>query len=402
MSAVPARSDGVPVPSDAEIRAFVRAELDPQTRAGVLGFRRPSPAAMRAWQARLVERGWGAPAWPVDHGGTGWDAATRYRFGNILIEEGAPAFLPFGYAMLAPVLLAVGTAEQKAQLLPRILTLEDWWCQGFSEPGAGSDLAALRTRAERDSDHWIVNGQKTWTTLAQHANRMFCLVRTDPQARPQQGISFLLLDMASPGVTVRPIITMDGGHSVNEVFLDNVRVPVGNLVGAVNQGWSYAKLLLGHERSAIAQVAESRRNLALAWRIARDERDGAFVLADLPEVRAALCVLAEMLDSLEMAALAYLAEESSGQAGGIGANVLKVRGTEIQQRLSEILMELAGPYALRFRPEALVGPVDPPVGPTFPETLAAHFLMTRAVSIYGGSNEIQRTVIAANRLRDAR
>jgi alkylation response protein AidB-like acyl-CoA dehydrogenase len=305
--------------------------------------------------------------------------------------------LPFGVNMVAPVIMAFGSQAQKDYYLPRILSCEDWWCQGYSEPGAGSDLASLKTTAvlERDGggDHYVVNGQKTWTTLAQHADMIFCLVRTDPGVRKQEGISFLLIDMHAPGVTVRPIIMLDEDHEVNEVFFDNVRVPVSNLVGRENKGWTYAKYLLGHERTGIAAVGRSKRELARLKALARRERrDGRPLLLD-PLFAAKVADLEIELMALEMTVLRVLAD--AHKAPGPEASVLKVRGTEIQQRLSELMVEAAGPLALPFDAAYLDGAREhSAIDDDFAAPLLPHYFNVRKTSIYGGSNEIQRNIIS--------
>jgi alkylation response protein AidB-like acyl-CoA dehydrogenase len=294
--------------------------------------------------------------------------------------------------MVAPVIMAFGSQAQKDHFLPRILSCEDWWCQGYSEPGAGYDLASLKTTAVREGEHYIVNGQKTWTTLAQHADMIFCLVRTDTGVRKQEGISFLLMDMHAPGVTVRPIIMLDEDHEVNEVFFDNVRVPVENLVGQENKGWTYAKYLLGHERTGIAAVGRSKRELGFLKRFAAAQTlDGKPLLAD-PLFGAKVATLEIELMALEMTVLRVLAQEH--KAPGPEASVLKVRGTEIQQTLTELMVEAAGPMALPFDPAYLEGETEHSVaGDDAAAPLAAHYFNVRKTSIYGGSNEIQRNII---------
>ncbi|MBV9628822.1 MAG: acyl-CoA dehydrogenase family protein, partial [Xanthobacteraceae bacterium] len=254
-----------------EVRAFVRAHLPAEISDKVKKRQKVSPEEQRLWQRTLCDRGWACPGWPKQYGGPGFDALERQVFDNVTSEEGAPPIIPFGEAMIAPVLFAVGSPEQKAHFLPKIRTLEYWFCQGFSEPGSGSDLASLRTRAVLDGDHWVINGQKMWTSTAQHANWIFMLVRTDPDAKQQEGISMLVFPMPTPGVTIRPIITIDGGHHTNETFFDNVRVPKSALIGEVNKGWTYAKLLLGHERTGIARIGQSKRELARLKALAAEQ-----------------------------------------------------------------------------------------------------------------------------------
>jgi alkylation response protein AidB-like acyl-CoA dehydrogenase len=376
----------------ATVRAFIAAELAPALRAKVIHHLRLDKDDYVAWHRTLARQGWAAPGWPVEYGGPGWTSVQRHIFEEECAAAGAPPVLPFGVNMVAPVIMAFGTQQQKDHYLPRILSCEDWWCQGYSEPGAGSDLAALKTSARRDGDHYVVNGQKTWTTLAQHANMIFCLVRTDPDVRKQEGISFLLIDMDSPGVTVRPIVMLDEDHEINEVFFDNVRVPVANLVGAENKGWTYAKYLLGHERTGIAAVGRSKRELARLKRLAlRERKDGLALLLD-PLFAAKVAELEIELMALEMTVLRVLAQ--AHKAPGPEASVLKVRGTEIQQRLTELMVEAAGPLALPFDPAYLAGAAPSIVDDADAAPLLAHYFNYRKTSIYGGSNEIQRNIIA--------
>jgi len=376
-----------------QVRAFLEAELPADLRHKVVNHLRLHKDDYVRWHRILARQGWVAPGWPREYGGPGWTPVQRHIFDEECARAGTPTILPFGVNMVAPVIMAFGSQAQKDYYLPRILSCEDWWCQGYSEPGAGSDLAALKTSAVRDGDHYVVNGQKTWTTLAQHADMIFCLVRTDPSVRKQEGISFLLVDMHAPGVTVRPIIMLDEDHEVNEVFFDNVRVPVANLVGQENRGWTYAKYLLGHERTGIAAVGRSKRELARLKALARRERkDGAPLLRD-PLFAAKVADLEIELMALEMTVLRVLADAHS--APGPEASVLKVRGTEIQQRLSELMVEAAGPLALPFDPAYLEGDTAHSViDDDFAAPLLPHYLNYRKTSIYGGSNEIQRNIIS--------
>ncbi len=376
-----------------QVRAFLEAELPADLRHKVANHLRLHKDDYVRWHRILARQGWAAPGWPREYGGPGWTPVQRHIFEEECARAGTPPVLPFGVNMVAPVIMAFGSEEQKAYYLPRILACEDWWCQGYSEPGAGSDLASLKTTAVRDGDHYIVNGQKTWTTLAQHADMIFCLVRTDPAVRKQEGISFLLVDMHAPGVTVRPIVMLDEDHEVNEVFFDNVRVPVANLVGQENRGWTYAKYLLGHERTGIAAVGRSKRELARLKALARRERkDGAPLLRD-PLFAAKVAELEIELMALEMTVLRVLAQ--ADKAPGPEASVLKVRGTEIQQRLSELMVEAAGPMALPFDPAYLEGEqAHSAIDDDFAAPLLPHYFNFRKTSIYGGSNEIQRNIIS--------
>jgi alkylation response protein AidB-like acyl-CoA dehydrogenase len=382
----------------ARVRAFLEAELPQELRHKVLNHLRLSKDDYVRWHQILARQGWVAPGWPQEFGGPGWTAAQRHIFEEECARAGTPPVMPFGVNMVAPVIMAFGSQDQKDYYLPRILSCEDWWCQGYSEPGAGSDLASLKTSAVKDGDHYIVNGQKTWTTLAQHADMIFCLVRTDPSVRKQEGISFLLIDMKSPGITVRPIIMLDEDHEVNEVFFDNVRVPVANLVGQENRGWTYAKYLLGHERTGIAAVGRSKRELARLKRMAgREQKNGRPLIED-PLFGAKVAELEIELMALEMTVLRVVAQAASKaepQAPGPEASVLKVRGTEIQQRLTELIVEAAGPMALPFDEAYLEGETEhSSFDDDFAAPLLSHYFNYRKTSIYGGSNEIQRNIIS--------
>jgi alkylation response protein AidB-like acyl-CoA dehydrogenase len=376
-----------------QVRAFLEAELPADLRHNVHNHLRLHKEDYVRWHRILARQGWVAPGWPREFGGPGWTPVQRHIFEEECARAGTPPILPFGVNMVAPVIMAFGSQAQKDHYLPRILSCEDWWCQGYSEPGAGSDLASLNTTAVRDGDHYVVNGQKTWTTLAQHADMIFCLVRTDPTVRKQEGISFLLIDMHAPGVTVRPIIMLDEDHEVNEVFFDNVRVPVSNLVGQENKGWTYAKYLLGHERTGIAAVGRSKRELARLKTLARrEQKNGAPLLRD-PLFAAKVAELEIELMALEMTVLRVLAD--ADKAPGPEASVLKVRGTEIQQRLSELMVEAAGPLALPFDAAYLEGEREHSViDDDFAAPLLPHYFNYRKTSIYGGSNEIQRNIIS--------
>ena len=376
-----------------EVRAFAISKLPDDIRDKVLRHQRLERNDYVRWHNILADQGWGAPNWPVEHGGTGWNALQRLIFEVECFKAGAPRLLPFGLSMIGPVLMKYGSAEQQARLLPRMLRVEDWWCQGYSEPGSGSDLASLKTRAVREGDDYIVNGQKTWTTLAQYADWMFCLVRTDPDARAQRGISMLLLDMRSPGVTVRPIRTLDGGHDVNEVWLENVRVPVSNLVGEENQGWTYAKYLLGHERTGIAGLGHCHRELGILKQMAaRAQSHGKPLLAD-SRIRDRISRIEVDIMALEMLLL-RVASSNDGTPGP-EASVLKIRGSEIQQDLAMLQMEMAGPDAWPYDPDWLQagGDFHGP-GPEMAAAAGAGYADMRKTSIYGGTTEVQKGIIA--------
>ncbi|WP_426073809.1 acyl-CoA dehydrogenase family protein [Janthinobacterium sp. DSP2-3-3] len=374
------------------VRAFLDTHLPADLQRKVRQHLRLKRDDYVRWHKIVAQQGWAAPAWPVEHGGTGWTAVQRHIWEDECARAATPPILPFGINMVAPVIMAFANAEQKAYYLPRILNCDDWWCQGYSEPGAGSDLASLKTTAQRDGDHYIVNGQKTWTTLGQHADMIFCLVRTDSTVRKQEGISFLLIDMKTPGITVRPIIMLDEEHEVNEVFFDNVRVPVSNLVGQENKGWTYAKYLLGHERTGIAAVGRSKRELTFLKQLAMQQtKRGAPLLHD-PAFAAKVAHLEIELMALEMTVLRVISEEGKGP--GPQASMLKVRGSELQQQLTELMVEAIGPQALPFDPDFLDGSAPHGSGgDDLAAPLAAYYFNYRKTSIYGGSNEIQKNII---------
>ncbi len=378
-----------------EVRAFLEASLPAAMRHRLLEGLHVPPEDTVAWQRILFRKGWGGPSWATEFGGTGWDPVRQFIFEEECAAAGTPRLLPFGLKMVGPVIQRFGNAAQHARFLPRILSGEDWWCQGYSEPESGSDLASLRTLAVRQGDHYLVTGQKTWITLAQHADWIFCLVRTDRTGKAQAGISFLLIDMKSPGVEVRPITMLDGGHEVNEVWFEDVRVPVENLVGEENKGWTYAKFLLGHERANIAGIGGSKRELIRLKRIAAEERKHGRPLSEDPFFAARLAQVEIDLMALEITNLRVLSAEAEKRAPGPEASLLKIKGTEIQQALTELMVQAVGPYALPFRIEALQdGFAGPPVGPEYAAPLAATYCNMRKTSIYGGSNEIQKNIIS--------
>ncbi|WP_163649277.1 acyl-CoA dehydrogenase family protein [Modicisalibacter sp. 'Wilcox'] len=382
-----------------EVRAFLEAELPDDIAAKVRLGKKLAKADHQRWQAILNRRGWYAANWPVEYGGTGWSVVEKYIFEEECAAAGAPRLISFGVNMVAPVIIAFGTPEQKVHYLPRILDGSDWWCQGYSEPGAGSDLASVKTRAVREGDHYIVNGQKTWTTLGQHANRIFCLVRTDPEAKPQAGISFLLIDMDTPGISVQPIITLDGAHEVNEVFFDNVRVPVENRVGEENDGWTCAKYLLTHERTGQAGVGISKAALAHLKAIAsREVIDGRPALED-PLLRQRIAEVEMRLMAVEMSTLRILARAQAGGVPGAESSILKVTGSEIRQAISDLARRVLGPHALPFLADEMVLEHDgEPLHADYSATPAAHYFNLRKLSIYGGSNEIQKNILAKAQL----
>ena len=377
-----------------EVRTFI-AENYPENLRSVQGEGHElSKEDFLSWHRILAKKGWIAPAWPVEYGGTGWTATERFIWSEELAAADCVGTMPFGLSMVGPVIYTFGTPEQKAKFLPGILSGDDWWCQGYSEPGAGSDLASLRTKAVRDGDDYVVNGQKTWTTMAQHADWGFFLVRTDSDAKAQEGISFLLIDMKTPGVTVRPIITLGGEHEVNEVWLEDVRVPVANRVYEENKGWTCAKFLLAHERTGIAAVARSKRGVEKIKAIARTEQDGDRPLIANPFFKRKISELEIDLTALEFTELRSLAGEASGKGPGPESSLLKIKGSEIQQRITELALEAVGHYGAPYFRGFGEGDNEHPIGPDYAHRAAPTYFNTRKTTIYGGSNEIQRNIIA--------
>ena len=374
-----------------DIRTWVSENLPADISHKVHNALRLSREDMQRWARILGKKGWLGHAWPTAFGGPGWNSVQKHLFEEECALAGAPRVVPFGPVMVAPVIMAFGNAEQQQRFLPGIASGEVWWSQGYSEPGSGSDLASVRTKAERQGNKYIVNGQKTWTTLGQHANMIFCLVRTNREAKKQEGISFLLIDMKSPGVTVRPTVLLDGEPEVNEVFFDNVEVPVENLIGEENKGWTYAKHLLSHERTNIADVNRTKRELERLKRIAKAEN-----VYDNVRFRDEIAKLEVEVVALEMLVLRVLAAEKSGKNSLDIAGLLKIRGSEIQQRYSELMMLAAGPYALPLIHEAMEAgwQGDFPGGGVWCAPLTSTYFNMRKTTIYGGSNEVQRTIVA--------
>ena len=380
-----------------DARAWVHANLPKEISDKVHNALRLTRDDLQRWARILGKKGWLGYGWPKQFGGPGWNAIQKHLFEEECALAGAPRIVPFGPVMVAPVIMAFGSAEQQQRFLPGIASGEVWWSQGYSEPGSGSDLASLKTRAERKGDKYIVNGQKTWTTLAQHGEWIFCLVRTSTEGKPQTGISFLLIDMKSPGVTVRPIIMLDGEHEVNEVFFDNVEVPAENLIGEENKGWTYAKHLLSHERTNIADVNRAKRELERLKRIAKAE--GVYAPdsgnPDALRFRDEIAKLEVDVVALEMLVLRVLSAEKSGKNSLDIAGLLKIKGSEIQQRYSELMMLAAGPYALPYIHEAMdAGWQGEFVGAAHCAPLASTYFNLRKTTIYGGSNEVQRNIVA--------
>jgi pimeloyl-CoA dehydrogenase large subunit len=382
-----------------EVRTFFKENLPEGIRKKAAEGIRYVKDDIVTWQRILNKKGWAAPHWPKEYGGTGWSPVQLYIFKEEMQQAPAPEPLPFGVSMVGPVIIQFGREDQKKKYLPRILNLDDWWCQGFSEPGAGSDLASLKTSAKRDGDHYIINGQKTWTTSAQYADWIFVLARTDTNAKKQEGITFLLCDMKTPGITVRPIQTIDGSHEVNEVFFDDVKVPVENRIYEENKGWDCAKFLLGNERSGIARVGASKAQVRRLKEIAAMERVGDKPLIQDERFALKIAAIEVELKALEMTQLRVVAaERSRGRSNkpDPASSILKIKGSEIQQNISELLMEAIGPYALpdQFRHTDEDRWNEPPVGPDYGAPLAPQYFNWRKISIYGGSNEIQKNIIA--------
>ena len=378
----------------AECRAFLAGKL-PRDVANKVGLGvQPTLDEVMAWHRTLHKQGWLAPNWPEEWGGPGWSVTQKYIWDEEQALANAPRPIPFGISMCGPVLMAFGSEEQKQRHLPRILSGEHIFCQGYSEPGAGSDLAALKTRCEVHDDRFVINGQKIWTTSAHHANWIFCLVRTSSEGKRQEGISFVLIDMATPGVEVKPLITIEGLHEVNEVFFTDVVVPRENLVGEIDQGWTIAKYLLGHERMGGGALGAQKNGLRTLKEIAADRKltDDAAFMRNIAEVEIEL-------QTLEMQMLRMLAAVSADAEIGFEASMIKIRRTEIQQRLSELKMQAVGYDAAPFRLEAMEhGWNEEPVGPDYANALAAKYFNDRKHTIFAGSNEIQRNIIAKRML----
>ncbi len=378
-----------------EMRKFFREEFPAEIREKVAAGHHLTKEETVRSQRVLNARGLAVPNWPVAWGGKDWTPVQVYLYQDEMQQANVPPPLAFNASMVGPVIAQFANDEQKQRFLPRAANLDDWWCQGFSEPGSGSDLASLRTRAERRGDKWIINGQKTWTTLAQHADWIFCLCRTDPAAKKQEGISFIVFPMTLKGITVRPIQTIDGGHEVNEVFFDDVVVPAENLIGEENRGWDYAKFLLGNERTGIARVGASKAKVQRIKELAAIEVVGQRPLIEDPKFREKLAEVEVELKALEMTQLRVVAAERDAVKGkpNPASSILKLKGSVIQQQLTELAIEVAGPFAMPYQPfEA--GQNEPIVGPDYATEAAPDYFNYRKVSIYGGSNEIQRNIVA--------
>ena len=380
----------------AEVREFLQSDFPAEYREKIEAGMRLSKEETVRWQKILYKKGWAAPGWPVEYGGTGWTAIQQYIFATEMGLIGAPEPIPCGMKMVAPVIMAYGSEEQKQKFLPDILKSNVWWCQGYSEANSGSDLASLKTTAVRDGDEYLVNGSKTWNTYGQYADWIFCLVRTDNSVKKQEGISFLLIDMKTPGISLKPIVLLDGHAEVNEVFFDNVRVPVNNLIGEENKGWTYAKFLLTHERTTISGVPRGKRRLAALKRVAANTDDGfGGTMLENPAFRTKLAEIEIELQALEYAELRTLAALSVGKAPGPESSILKVVGTELAQEMDEMFVDLAGYNCLPFVPEQFEdGFQGVPIGSGDSASAALKYFNNRKLSIYGGSNEIQRNIIS--------
>lgn len=376
-----------------EVRTFLRSNLSASLAARVRSQAHLSREDEAEWQHALYRRGWGAPSWPREFGGAGWTPMLRAIFEDECAAAGAPRVFPTGLSMVGPVIYTFGTPEQKARYLPRIVAHEEVWCQGYSEPGAGSDLSGLRTRAERDGDNYVVNGGKIWTSEAHRADMMFCLVRTDPSAKKQHGISFLLIDMKAPGVAVRPLITIDGGHTLNEVLFENVRVPTANLVGEENMGWAYGKFLLGHERANSADVPGVKRRLSQLKEVARGEqRAGAPLIEDRHFAYKIAGVEIETM-ALELTNMRLLLSDAEGGNSMQAASMMKLRGSEVQQQIQELTVEALGNVGLPYERQA-DGSYQAPGAAVHANGRMADYLFRRAATIYSGTSETQRNIIA--------
>ena len=378
-----------------EVKDWLDETLPKSLSEKVKKYQRLTKEDYEIFMNNLTAKGWLAWHWPKEYGGTGWNAIEKHIFEEEIIKASAPRIVPFGVNMLGPVLIEFGTEEQKNYYLPRILSNEDWWAQGYSEPGAGSDLASLKTTAVDKGDHYLVNGQKTWTTLGHHADKIFCLVKTDLNAKPQLGISFLLIDMDTPGVEVKPIITLDGEHEVNEVWFTNVKVPKKNIVGKENEGWTYAKYLLTFERTGIAGVPYSKSALNHLKMISKRSLKNGKPLIEDPIFSSEIAELEIDLLAMEIFNLRTVSAAAEGKAPGMESSLLKIKGTLVRQKTTELLRKALGPPALPYLPEHFdEGWNEMPVGPSYAGPIAKQYFNMRKISIYGGSNEIQKNIVA--------
>ena len=378
-----------------DVKIFIEKNLSKETAKRVEEGLPINKEATQEWQEKLSSKGWLAPGWPQEHGGPGWSLTQRYIFDQECGMANTPRIVPFGVTMVGPVLIKYGTDMQKKEYLPKILSSEHWWCQGYSEPGSGSDLASLSTKAEKDGDSYIINGTKTWTSLAHYADMMFALVRTKTDVKAQEGISFILIDMKSKGISVNPIVTLDGGSEINMVYLENVRVPIKNLIHEENKGWTVAKYLLGHERVSIAEVARSKKALSRVKEIAGINLDSGRTLIDNARFMDKVIKCEIRLQALEYAELKVISDAVKGKSPGAEASILKIRGSEIQQEITELTLEASGYHAFPFQVNTVSeGSNEPTVGPSWAVTAAPKYFNTRKTTIYGGSNEIQKNILA--------
>ncbi len=380
-----------------EVRSFFRSALPQSIRRKMVLEQRITKDDLVAWQRILNAKGWAMPLWPVEWGGTDWNAVRQYIFIEELQQTPAPMPLSQNVALVGPVIIAFGSQAQKEFFLPKLRNLDYWFTQGFSEPGAGSDLAGLSTRAVRDGEHYVVNGQKIWTSMAHHAEWGFFLVRTDANSKRQKGVSFLLIDMKSPGITVRPIITIDGFHHTNEVFLDNVRVPIANRIGEEHNAWKYVKYLLGHERTVLAKVGYSRARVRRAKELADSLIVNGAPLGHEPRFREKLAAIEVQLKALEITTMRVVDDQRKhlSTSQDPKGSILKLCGSEIEQALTELFVDMAGPdMAPRQLEQLLATTTEPPIGPDWAATTAASYFFLRAATIYGGSSEIQRNIVS--------
>ena len=378
-----------------EVKSFIEDNLNKETARRIGEGLPVSKEDTQEWQIKLSKKGWMAPNWPKEYGGTGWSLTQRYIFDEECGAASTPRTIPFGVTMVGPVIIKYGTEEQKKKYLPKILSSDQWWCQGYSEPGSGSDLASLSTKAIKDGDCYIINGTKTWTSLAHHADMMFVLVRTRSDCKPQEGISFILIDMKSEGISVNPIVTLDGSSEINMVYLENVKVPFENLIHEENKGWTVAKYLLGHERVSIAEVARSKKALSRVKEIARLNFDGGRSLTKNDRFMDKIIKCEVKLQALEYAELKVISDAVKGNPPGAEASILKIRGSEIQQQITELTLEASGYYAYPYQMKSMEkGSNEPIVGPSWGISSAPKYFNTRKTTIYGGSNEIQKNILA--------
>ncbi len=378
-----------------EVRAFIKAELPADIRDRVVKGQFPTKDDLVRWHRILNKKGWAVPTWPKEYGGTGWDAVRHYIFREELHRGHALEPVTFNSNMVGPVIAAFGSEEQKKWFLPKVANVDIWFCQGFSEPGAGSDLASLRTRAVQDGDDYVINGQKIWTSAAHYADWMFCLVRTDPVAKKQKGISYLLIDMKTPGITVRPIKLLDSSHHTNEVFFDNVRVPIKNRIGEENAGWGYAKFLLGNERVGIARVGLIKERVRHIKEMGKTIMVEGKPLAQSQRFRERVAAFDVELKALEITSMRMIDQmkKANKNVQDPKTSILKMKSAELQQATTELLLEMVGPDTLR-REEAYFNRAEPPVGPEWAATAAHHYFQFRPATVYGGTNEIQRNILA--------